>query len=133
MNRRDFMKSVVEMPFIGCLVKKVVGTKTEQAKPVDLLNGTVWTAPWPLCHTAIVLYGAVKEGEWFYNLISAPYKRNVSLGKTEGTASMICHYDAPYHGLYTEEQLRKKLSRWKRRPELELRLWNRETEQLEWI
>jgi len=131
------MKSIVALPFVGPLIEKVFGVETKPAPAQndgDLLNGTVWQAPWLDCRKFIVLYGAEKDGDWLYNLIATPYQR-YGREKLKGTASMICHLDSHdnYSGLYTEEQLRKKLSKWKYRPELELRLWNRDTEELNWI
>lgn len=133
MKRRDFMKSIVALPFIGPLIKKAFAVETKPSPAQnddDLLNGTVWEDSKCRGHRVIVQFYDYRDGKAFYVLLSSPYK-----AANGGTAIMVCHLDShdEWSGLYTEDQLRAKLSRWHRRPELELRLWNRETEELNWI
>jgi len=123
-------KKVVEM-FTPNNGVELVDRLTPKADDIDGLNGTVWKADWPLCHKVVVLFVDVSgngEGEAVYALLSRPYK---ACGG--GTAMMICHYETE-HGLYTESELRKKFSsKWKRCPELQLRLWNEKEERTDRI
>ena len=122
MKRRTFMQWLAALPFFSGIKSKA------RQLPKDIpLNGTVWSNSWPICHTGIVLFLDVKEGSGVYILLTAPYET-----ESPGTAMMIYHHsdsniqNGMYSGIYTKEALLKKLSKWKRRPELELRLFNRD-------
>ena len=125
MKRRTFIQWLAALPFFP----KSKSKANEIPKDL-LLNGTVWKAPWPLCHTVVILFLEVREGVATYCLLSSPYQAS---GR-EGTATMVCRYDdttsvGRYSGIYTESELLHKLTKeiWKHCPELELRLFNRDT------
>ncbi|MFH1718523.1 MAG: hypothetical protein ABIF19_14300 [Planctomycetota bacterium] len=93
-----------------------------------LYNGTVWQSP-KTYHICIVQFLDVEGGVAKYCLLSAPYNS----AEGPGTAMMVCRYGdvtqaGEFSGIYTEEELRKKLSGWKQRPEWGLRIWDAKKE-----
>ena len=111
MNRREFLKSTVLGPILPATI--VFGIKR---RPVfrdlqkdTIFNGQVFEAPWPLCHTVIVVYFG-RGDKWV--LLSSPY----SAAQHNGSAMMVCYYgrkDGSDNPIYTQEQLQEKLKDWK--------------------
>ena len=128
LKRRSFMQALLALPLVSRL-------KAAQPIPEDVaLNGTVWEVPWPVCRTYIVLWLDCKGEQTTYCLLCQPYKAD----SHEGTATMVPHLDETtaggrYSGIYSDAELRKKLSKWERLPDMELRLWDRSKEQCVWI
>jgi hypothetical protein len=127
------MQWLMSLPAIFDIGRK---PKITQIPKDAILNGTVWESPPFFGHIAIVLFLDVKDGVATYALLSQPYKTAERGKPSHGTAVMVCHYDkhtygGEWSGIYSEKELFQKLSTWKRRPELELRVWNRKRNEVE--
>jgi len=110
MNRRQFIKSLSGVT-AGLVVLPSVKATPSPSPPsiLKIFNGQVFQAPYPLCHTVIVMYFG-RGDQWV--LLSAPY----GAAQHNGTAMVPCYYmrkDGSDNPFYTQVELQEKLKDWK--------------------
>ena len=109
MKRRDFLKLIG----VTTVIPNIVMAETKPVRNLledTIFNGQVFEAPWPLCHTVIVMYFG-RGDQWL--LLSSPYRTSYS---TWNTAVIPCYYirkDGSDNPFYTQKQLQEKLKDWK--------------------
>lgn len=125
---RSFMQFLAGLPFLRFLKPDIKKSK-EYISGTAILNGTVWESSNYMIH--IVLWDYDDNNSDVYRLLSRPYE---AAGR-KGTAVLISHFlnKNSYNGTYTEEEMRDFLSFCKRREDLELRLYNNETDEVMFI
>ena len=75
---------------------------------MEILNGQIFEAPYPLCHTVIILYLGEND-KWILLYHGDAASHN-------GSCLNVCHYervDGGYNPIYTQKELQEKLKNWK--------------------
>ena len=114
MKRRNFLKRIGQTIAGLAVAPSVVKAKKKQPEvgegfPLKIFNGQVFEAPYPLCHTVIVMYFG-RGDQWV--LLSDPYPA----AQHQGSAMIPCYYlrnDGSDNPFYTQAELQEKLKDWK--------------------